>query len=133
QLAGAPAVPQPTHRDWNERVSIKIPDGLKRVYSRRILNRHYQYRDPEQIKKRLGLRYGHPLFPHVRSSDWHSAIRHSRELNFYREGEPWRFSASGVLYYYRRRLSWTVRGIYHEAMRRLGGLLTRRSKGRGAQ
>jgi hypothetical protein len=115
------------HRSWNTAISIKTPDGPIQVCSRRILNRHYQFRDPDQIKKRLHLRYGNPLFPHVPSPDWRSVIRDSRKLNFYREGDPWRFSASGILYYYRRSLSREARLKYQWGLRQLQGLLTPRS------
>ncbi len=116
---------------WHGNVGVMgfVPDSLKRVCSRRILNRHYQFRDPEQIEKRLRLRYGHPLFAeHVQSSDWRSVIRDSRGLNFYREGEPLRFSVSGLSFYYRH----AARDTYHHALRRLRGLLARKSNG-GAQ
>src|SRR6202043_1913894 len=81
-------------QDWDVKVSIKLPDQITRLCTRRILNRHYQYRDPKQMEKRLSLRYGHVLFPHVLSSDWRTAIRDSRELNYHRDGDPWHFSSS---------------------------------------
>ncbi len=57
-------------KTWNENVANFVPDGLTKVFKRRILNRHYQFRDPEQIKKRLALRYGNRRdFQHVKSMD----------------------------------------------------------------
>jgi len=91
-----------SRQEWDARTSIKIPDGLQGVCRRRVLNRHYQFRDPDQIQKRLNLRHGHSLFPHVRSSEWRDTVRNSRTLNFYSDGDPWRFSPSGLLYFYRR-------------------------------
>jgi glycosyltransferase involved in cell wall biosynthesis len=109
-----------TKPSWDVTVNNGTPNGLKRVWHRRILNRHYQFRDPEQIEKRLRLRFGHPSFrAHVTSADWRSALRDSRWLNFRREGEPWRFSPSGVAYYYRKTMLYALQGKYRGAMRRL--------------
>jgi glycosyltransferase involved in cell wall biosynthesis len=89
-------------RDWDGNVSRGLPQWLTRLHKRRILNRHYQYRDPVQIDKRLRLRYGHPTcFSHVRSADWRSVIRSSRELSVFKDGDPWHFSPRGVFHYYR--------------------------------
>jgi glycosyltransferase involved in cell wall biosynthesis len=105
---------------WDVKINNGVPNGLKRVWHRRILNRHYQFRDPEQIEKRLKLRFGHPSFrAHVTSADWKSAIRDSRKLNYHRDGEPWRFSPSGIAYYYHKAIQYTLQGKYRGAMRRL--------------
>jgi glycosyltransferase involved in cell wall biosynthesis len=109
-------------RPWNVKISGKVPDSHTKVCRRRILNRHYQYRDPEQIKKRLLLRFGHPSFTHVKSLDWESVIVPSRRLNYYREGEPWHFSASGLIFYYR----FVLRSLFRGAVRRLGYIAPRR-------
>jgi len=111
---------QPPHEwtagGWN-------PDKLKRACSRRILNRHYQFRDPEQIEQRLQLRLKTiEGFSHIKSAgsvDWRSVMRESRKLNFHREGEPWRFSLAGVLYYYRKTALSALQGKYRGAMRRI--------------
>ena len=106
---------------WYPDVGVQdfVPDCVRRICSRRVFNRHYQFRDPEQIGKRLRLRYGHSLFPEVQSVDWRSEIWDSRGLNYYEEGAPWRFSASGLLYYYRHRAG----AKYHGAINRLRKLL----------
>jgi glycosyltransferase involved in cell wall biosynthesis len=104
------------------RVKDFVPDSLRRVCRRRIFVRHYQFRDPDQIEKRLRLRYGHFLFPHVYSSDWRSVVCDSRGLTLHRDGEPWRFTASGLLYFYRHRAG----AKYHGAIRRVRGLLKRK-------
>jgi glycosyltransferase involved in cell wall biosynthesis len=101
--------PNNPHRDWDAGVGYRVPNGLTRVCRRRILNRHYQYRDPDQMNKRLRLRHGHRQFTHVRSLDWQAVIRDSRGLNFHRDGDPWRFSPSGLLYFYRRKLHERIR------------------------
>jgi glycosyltransferase involved in cell wall biosynthesis len=109
-----------SRRMWDVRLNASVPNGLRKVARRRILNRHYQYRDPEQIEKRLKLRFGQPLFAaHVKSLDWQSALRRSKDLNYYRDGEPWRFSLSGVVYYHRKRLYYRVRGKVQQVLRRL--------------
>lgn len=90
------------HRDWDVNVSSSGPQWLRKLHKRRILNRHYQYRDPAQIDKRLRLRYGHPTcFGHVSSLDWRSVIRSRRELSLFKDGEPWHFSPRAVCHYYR--------------------------------
>jgi glycosyltransferase involved in cell wall biosynthesis len=100
-------------RLWD--INKSMPDGLKKVCRRRILHRHYQYRDPEQIQKRLSLRFGNPSFPHVSHPDWQSVIVCSRHFNYYKEGEPWRYSASGLIYYYK----FLLKSLYRAAVKRL--------------
>ena len=102
-------------RPWDIKINGGIRDGLTKFCRRRILNRHYQYRDPEQIQKRLALRFGHPSFLHVTNLDWQSVVICSRQLNYYKEGEPWHFSASGLIYYYR----FVLKSLYRAVVRRL--------------
>jgi glycosyltransferase involved in cell wall biosynthesis len=105
---------------WDERTAGGWPNGLRKVSKRRILNRHYQYRDPDQIQKRLDLRFGQESFRgHVESNDWRTVVRPSAGLNYRSEGEPWRFKVSGVLYYYRTELKHKIRGKLQGALRRL--------------
>lgn len=83
---------------------------------RQIFNRHYQYRDPPQIEKRLRLRYGVPQFrTQVRSKDWSSVIRASRKLDYYVEGMPWHFSLSGLVHAYRGRIRHGMGRRYRQA------------------
>jgi glycosyltransferase involved in cell wall biosynthesis len=114
-----------TNEPWNTTVSSWRPEWLKKVYHRRILNRHYQFRDPEQIQKRLELRFGHPTsFRHVTSTDWKAMLRDSRTLNYYHDGDAWRFSLRGLLYYYRRKgLKNMVKVKVRGAKKRLHDLL----------
>lgn len=85
---------------------------------RRILNRHFQYRDPPQIERRLELRLKTSRgFRHVKSNgsaDWHSVMRASKDLDYYDDGAKWRFRLSGLAYYYPRRIGSALR-------RRFGG------------
>lgn len=109
---------------WDTTRNVDYPDGLSRVWHRRILNRHYQFRDPVQIDKRLKLRYGHPSFAaHVKTIDWRSTIRASRDLSYFRDGEPWQFKLSGVSSYYAKTLKYAVVGKYRGAHRKMGRLL----------
>jgi glycosyltransferase involved in cell wall biosynthesis len=72
-----------------------LPSRIGKKLRQRILNRHYQYRDPEQIEKRLKLRFGNPLFAaQVKSQAWQSVMRLSTNLYYYRDGDPWRFNIS---------------------------------------
>jgi hypothetical protein len=105
-------------------MSNTVPDGLEKVLGRRILNRHYQFRDPDQIEKRLKLRFGHPSFAaHVKTVEWRSAVRSSDGLGYFREGEPWQFKLAGITSYYRKILKYAVIGKYRSARRKLGRLL----------
>lgn len=109
---------------WDTGANDTVPNGLARVLARRILNRHYQFRDPEQIKKRLLLRYGHPTsFQHVTSPDWRSALRDSRTLEELRDGEPWRFTLVGKGYYYGKTIRNALRAKYRGVQGRLRHLL----------
>jgi glycosyltransferase involved in cell wall biosynthesis len=109
-----------TDKYWDARIREEVPNGLRRVCRRRILNRHYQFRDPEQIQKRLNLRFGHPYFKaHVKSNNWRDVIRPSRKLNFHKDSDPWRFRPSGLIYYYRRQLGLEIRGKAGAVLRRL--------------
>lgn len=108
---------------WEATINSNVPNGLKRVWRRRILNRHYQFRDPEQIERRLRLRFGNASFrAHVTSVDWRSSVRDSRKLSYYHDGDPWQFRSSGVVYYYRRAALYMLHGKIHGAMRRLRNL-----------
>jgi glycosyltransferase involved in cell wall biosynthesis len=118
-------------RHWDVGVSNHLPHWLGPVYRRRILNRHYQYRDPEQMNKRLRLRYGHDQFSHVRSTDWRSMVCDSKGLIFHGDGDPWRFTASGVVYFYRHYWHGRVRSaIRGGALRHARRLIARRSSDR---
>lgn len=96
------------------------PARIGRIARRRILNRHFQYRDPEQMEKRLRLRYGNEAFAaQVPSMDWRTKIRNARDLRCYRDGEPWRFSASGLGHYYAGWLRYVFKSRLRRAQERL--------------
>jgi glycosyltransferase involved in cell wall biosynthesis len=97
-------------RPWNADANVKVPDGLTGCCTRRILNRHYQFRDPVQMASRLRLRFGHPSFSHhVPSPDWQVYVRDSRRLQRHEEGKPWQFSVAGRFNHWRRSLARRVR------------------------
>lgn len=104
---------------WDERI-LKLPKGLKKVCKQRIYNRHFQFRDPDQIQKRLNLRFGNPYFPHVISKDWHNEIRSSRKLDYYKDGEAWQLRTSGIIYFYRKHLTYKIRWKIKKALKILG-------------
>ena len=109
----------PNRRDlsWGRTI---VPASLKKTCARRILNRHYPLRDPEQIEKRLLARFGHPTcFRHVASPEWRHVIQDSRRLVFYRDGNPWRFTLSGLTLYYRWKLWKTKQRLRKKWRRRI--------------
>jgi len=63
------------------------PTNLKAIYPVRIWLKHYQYRSPEQIQKRLKTRYeAMTVFPHefqaVENCDWQNKIVSSCDLDY---------------------------------------------------
>ncbi len=52
-----------------------IPEQTTKIHSQAVINRHYQYRDPDQITKRLAIRFGKSEFPHVGSAEWNSVVK----------------------------------------------------------
>lgn len=69
-----------------------VPEGLGREYERRIFNRHCLFRDPFlQIEKGLLVKSKIPSKARKTPLDWRSMVKDSRKLDFYRDGDPWRF------------------------------------------
>lgn len=61
-----------------------------------LVNRHYQYRDPEQIQTRLEHRAEYSIFVHEGSLDWHTKVMPTKGLRHWTPGEdirplPWRY------------------------------------------
>ena len=90
---------------WDETTAPQWPNGLTKIYNCRILNRHYQYRDPEQITKRLKQRYGHAQFQHVTSTNWETEIRAAKDLHYYQSGQPLHVN---LLNFYAKRVSMKI-------------------------
>ena len=113
----------PNRRDlsWGRTI---VPASLNKTCTRRILNRHYPLRDPEQIEKRLLARFGHPTcFHHVTSPDWRHVIQDSRRLVFCRDGDPWRFTLSGLAHYHGYKLKQTLRNKWRRSVDTVSRLL----------
>ena len=101
-----------------------LPTRAGKIARRRIFNRHYQYRDPTQIEKRLKLRYGHPAFSaQVESVDWRSKMRRSKELRYYRDYANYRFSLSGLVPFYWGWFRYVLTNRFLRARQRLATLL----------
>lgn len=102
-----------------------VPTRAGKISRRRILNRHYQYRDPLQMEKRLKLRFGHPAFAaQVDSVDWRLKMRPSKSLKYHKDGQPWRFSLSGLAYHYPRWLRYVILSRLRRAQRWLATLVS---------
>jgi glycosyltransferase involved in cell wall biosynthesis len=68
---------------WNE--GHGSPDGLDPVYANRIRLKHYQYRSPQQIQRRIDSRreaLERGSFLHEMLPDWKHAILHPLEVDF---------------------------------------------------
>jgi glycosyltransferase involved in cell wall biosynthesis len=99
-----------------------VPTHAGKIFRERVLNRHYQYRDPEQIQSRLRLRYGQPSFESQAGSvDWRSKIVSASHLDYYEEGKPWRFHISIIANYYLGKLRYALRRRFRNLLRKLSG------------
>ena len=88
--------------NWSEFRFYKVLPGPEFISaakpcSRRLLNRHYQYRTPQQIKTRIKTRLenrkkaeklpGRARWPHIFSQDWRDYIISHKILHNYNDGE----------------------------------------------
>jgi glycosyltransferase involved in cell wall biosynthesis len=90
-------------QSWDGLAYPKLPPGLGHRARRLILNRHYQFRDPPQMARRVARRHGQPSFArHVPSPDWHSYVRRAATLVEHRDGAPLQFRAHDLLRFYPR-------------------------------
>jgi hypothetical protein len=79
-------------RRW-EGETQTLPDWAQRTARWHPVNRHYQYRDPEQIQRRLDVRAAvrsEHAFSHVTATDWRSHVVPTRGLRRWSLGEPLR-------------------------------------------
>ena len=83
--------------------SGNVPKGLGKACRRLIMNRHYRFRDPPQIQKRLQQRPLPSKYKGGFNPDWGIMVWDSRKLDFHKKGEPWRFHLLQVSRYYRKR------------------------------
>lgn len=90
-------------RAWSGRTNDR-PDWAVRRPRTRLVNRHYQYRDPEQIQRRIEARAAvrnDKVFSHVTATDWRQHLVAAKGLRTWSAGEPirpwpWRFYAGKV-------------------------------------
>jgi hypothetical protein len=78
-------------RRW-ENMTLSHPEFIQNPTRTMLLNRHYQYRDPTQIQRRLDVRHGNRHFPHEALPDWQSVVQRAADLNLSVEGQPFQFS-----------------------------------------
>lgn len=84
-------------REWNDaRPDRTIPPWATDTAPFCLVNRHYQYRDPEQITKRLPLRSDNRYFPHSTHEDWKHLVKDHRWLRRWDgvtpiKPRPWRY------------------------------------------
>ena len=83
--------------------SGNVPEGLGKACRRLVMNRHYRFRDPPQIQKRLQQRPLRSYYKGNYNPGWRILVKNSRELDFHEKGEPWRFRLLRVSRYYRKR------------------------------
>jgi hypothetical protein len=103
---------RPTEQ-WHD-VTRSHPEFIGRPSREILFNRHYQYRDPQQIEHRLELRHGDRHFPHEPSADWRSVVRPAAELTLSVDGQPWHHSR---FRYYRSALPSAIRSRTEAAAR----------------
>jgi len=71
------------------------PDWAVRKPATRLVNRHYQYRDPDQIQRRIEARAkvrDDKVFRHITETDWREHLVDARHLRTWHPGEtlrPW--------------------------------------------
>jgi glycosyltransferase involved in cell wall biosynthesis len=122
--------------DWQERRLFRnrrdlpwgngnVPGGLGKECKRRIFNRHYLFRDPPQIEKRLSVKREIPSKAGKTPRHWQSMVKNSRKLDFYQDGDPWRFRLWPMTTSLRWRLSRRVRKKWDYAVESVFGLFGR--------
>lgn len=87
-------------RHW-EGNTATLPDWATRTPRTRLVNRHYQYRDPQQIQRRLEIRAAvrsEHAFGHVTDTDWRQHVVPAAGLRSWTPGAPlrpwpWRYYA----------------------------------------
>jgi glycosyltransferase involved in cell wall biosynthesis len=95
---------------WDEHISNVLPNGLTKRSKRLIFNRHYQYRSPEQIQKRIHNRIGHPtLFRHMHQPDWRGYIRAAKDMHYYTDGDRWKLGVTDLWQVYTGKLRGKIR------------------------
>lgn len=118
--------------DWQERRLFRnrrdlswangnVPEELGKECKRRIFNRHYLFRDPPQIEKRLSVKREIPSKAGKTSREWRRLVKDSSKLDFHRDGDPWRFRLWPMTTPLRWRLSRRVRKKWDSAVKLMLG------------
>jgi glycosyltransferase involved in cell wall biosynthesis len=89
---------------WGTSNASTVPQFAQRAAPWALVNRHYQYRDPEQIQHRIEVRAAvrsEEAFGHVTSEDWRQHVVPASKLRVWHPGEPlrpwpWRFYVTRV-------------------------------------
>jgi glycosyltransferase involved in cell wall biosynthesis len=76
-------------RPWSD-PTRPFPAEIRSFDRHSPFNRHYQFRDPEQIQRRLDNRRGDPSFAHAQAPDWRAVVQPAAGLTRHVEGAPWR-------------------------------------------
>lgn len=97
------------HQTWDGYSLARIPEGLKKVHRHHIYNRHYQYRDPDQIQKRLiDRQHNKRDFSHNSETDWKRYMKSSQDLHHYDPDQPWKFSLWERYQFYKHHCSMSL-------------------------
>jgi len=78
---------------WSMNSHKRVPDCLKKVAKNKVINRHYQYRDPIQMAKRFSLRQGLSSdFSHAQQMTWLNQIKPAFNLEKLTLTQEWQVS-----------------------------------------
>ena len=85
-------------REWRG-TTTNLPEWVTRAPHARLVNRHYQFRDPDQIQRRLEIRAAvrsEHAFTHVTDTEWRHHVVAASGLRIWHPGEalrprPWRY------------------------------------------
>ena len=105
-----------------------VPEDVYRMCKRRIFNRHYRFRDPDQMAKRLLAKSALPSHPRSSVRDWRAMVVDSRKCDFHRDGDPWRFHFWFMTTYYRKKFRRRLRNKWHRVMRWVSGMISSENK-----
>lgn len=70
---------------WQD-ADLGYPEQVRSFHSEHPLNRHYQYRTPDQIGNRLALRKGSKFFSHVQTLDWADMVTPASKCSVWEPG-----------------------------------------------
>jgi glycosyltransferase involved in cell wall biosynthesis len=80
-------------QEWGPSNASTVPAFADRPSPHALVNRHYQYRDPEQIQRRIDIRRkvrSEEAFSHVDVEDWRERVVPAKGLRYWEPGQPLR-------------------------------------------